>query len=104
MDSWVLSISSHGTTKAQSRLSSALSGAAALTSLVMAGAAVPLRSGAVTTTMLFGFFYFLLINLARLLPLSLPMTILVEGILPIVLPLVISIGALRLAAYFMNRD
>ncbi len=71
---------------------------------VMAGAVIPSRSVAQTATGLLTFFYFLIVNLPRLLNLSLPMRVVVEGIFPVVLPLAIAWGAMSLATHFMTRD
>jgi ABC-type Na+ efflux pump permease subunit len=71
---------------------------------VLAGAAAPVRSVAITTTLILTAFYYLLINLPRLLPLSWPMRLMVEVALPLVLPVVITLGALRFASYLLTRD
>jgi hypothetical protein len=71
---------------------------------VMAGAALPVRATAVLTTIVIGFFYFLFINLARLLPLAWPLRFAVEFIIPVALPLLISWGAFNLARYLLTRD
>jgi hypothetical protein len=49
-------------------------------------------------------FYFLLINLPRLLPLSYPMRIFIEGVLPVALPLLITWLSIHYAADLMTRD
>jgi hypothetical protein len=71
---------------------------------VMFGAALPTRSASITVTLVMTGFYFLLINLPRLLPLSLPLRVFVEGVLPLVLPVLITLFALRLTAYLITRD
>lgn len=71
---------------------------------VMVGAMVPVRSSALVATLLLTFFYFLFMNLLRLLPLSLLMRVVVEAVLPVALPLLIIWGALNMAAKVMSRD
>jgi hypothetical protein len=71
---------------------------------VLLGTALPVRTTAITSTLLLAFFYFLLINLVRLLELSYIMRIAVEAVLPVVLPLAIIWGALRLTEYIVSRD
>lgn len=71
---------------------------------VLIGAMVPVRSSALVATLLLTFFYFLFINLLRLLPLSLFTHVIVEAVLPVVLPLLIIWGALNMAARVMARD
>ncbi len=71
---------------------------------IVIGAAVPVRIPALTGVGLVGFFYFLLINLPRMLDLSVEMRILVESVLPIVLPLVVIWGAFQLAHSLLRRD
>ncbi len=53
---------------------------------------------------LLGLSYFTLINLLRLLPLSWLMRLIVESVLPLVLPILITWSALRLAVYSLSRD
>lgn len=72
---------------------------------IMNGTAIRWRSPAVTATMGLTFFYFLLINMPRLLDLSLGGQIVVEVVLPIVMPLVITTIAILIAARFIeSRD
>lgn len=53
---------------------------------IMAGAALRVRASAVVTTLLLTFFYFLLINLPRLIPMAWPVRFVVEFVLPVALP------------------
>lgn len=68
------------------------------------GAGVGARTPSLIALVGVGLFYFLLINLPRLLPLSLEMRLVVELILPVVLPLLIAWGAFRAAQYLVQRD
>lgn len=70
----------------------------------MMGAAVHNRSTALLSTLTLVFFYFLLINLARLLTLSWPMQLIVDSVLPILFPIVISWLAVRLTLHLVTRD
>ncbi|GAB4516931.1 MAG: hypothetical protein OHK0046_23020 [Anaerolineae bacterium] len=70
----------------------------------MMGAATHMRSSALLSAGVLGFFYFLLINLARLLPMGWVARLLVDAVLPVVLPLVISYVALRITHFFVARD
>lgn len=71
---------------------------------IVIGAAVPARIPALTGLGVTGFFYFLLLNLPRVLDLPVEMRILVECILPIVLPLVVIWGSFQLAHGILRRD
>lgn len=71
---------------------------------VVVGTAVPVRSAAITTTLVIVGFYYLILNLLRLLHLPLVLRVLVEGVLPVALPLLITALALRLAMYLLSRD
>lgn len=71
---------------------------------VMVGAAIPARVPAMTSAGLLVFFYYLLINLPRLLPLSYPMRLLVEAVLPVLLPIVLIWLFLRIGEYLLTRD
>ncbi len=71
---------------------------------VMVGAAVHIRSTAFLGTVGMAFFYFLLINLLRLIDWNWPMQLVVDAVLPVVLPVVISYIAIRLTLYFIKRD
>lgn len=68
------------------------------------GAITPSRTPALIALMGMGFFYFLLINLPRLLPLGLEARLLVEFALPLIAPLAITFAAFRLAEYVLRRD
>jgi hypothetical protein len=70
----------------------------------MIGAAVPVRSTALLSTTFFGFFYFLLMNMSRVVQMSWPLHYLVEFVLPIAVPLLLTAGAFRLTVYFLQRD
>jgi hypothetical protein len=70
----------------------------------VAGAAFPVRSTAIITTSFLGTFYFLLINLARLVPTSWPIGFFVEFVLPVVLPLLIIWGCLQLTQRLLTRN
>jgi hypothetical protein len=48
--------------------------------------------------------YFLLLNLPRLIPLSLPARFALEMLLPLGLPALISMGALAATTYILRRD
>jgi hypothetical protein len=71
---------------------------------VMAGAGLKERYPAAMTTIIITFFYFLFINLPRFLPLSWPLRLVVDLLLPVVLPLVITWGAMKMARYLLLRD
>jgi hypothetical protein len=71
---------------------------------VMMGAMTRLRSTAFSATATLAFFYFLLLNLARFLDLSWQMQLLVDAILPVVLPILISFGAIFLARRAIITD
>ncbi|MFW5748335.1 MAG: hypothetical protein ACOCYT_01845 [Chloroflexota bacterium] len=71
---------------------------------VMMGATVRQRSNALIATLGLLFFYFLLINLVRLLPMSWPVQLFVDAVLPVVLPLVIGLGAVEAARYTLEAD
>lgn len=68
------------------------------------GAGVPSRVSATVALGVTCLFYFLLINLPRLLPLAVEMRIVIEFVLPVVLPLLIIWGAYRAAAYIIQHD
>ncbi len=65
---------------------------------------MPFRVSGVLWTMTLTGVYFILINLPRLLTMSVNMRLLVEIALPIVLPLFIIWGAFRLATHLLLRD
>ncbi|NWG16026.1 MAG: hypothetical protein HXY41_05265 [Chloroflexi bacterium] len=62
---------------------------------LLAGAAFPLRSTAIITTGFLGAFYFFLLNLARLAPMSWLLRFGLDFVLPVALPLVITWLAMR---------
>ncbi|MBZ0302058.1 MAG: hypothetical protein K8J31_20075 [Anaerolineae bacterium] len=68
------------------------------------GSIVPVRTPALLSLAGLGFFYFLLINLPRLLPLSPELRVLVEFVLPVLLPMVITVGAFKLAERVIRSD
>lgn len=68
------------------------------------GAAIPSRISAMVTTMIISAAYFLLINLMRFAPLDDAGRLLVEIVLPIALPLLITLLALRGATALFTRD
>ncbi|MEQ8677077.1 MAG: hypothetical protein RLP44_14525 [Aggregatilineales bacterium] len=68
------------------------------------GTATRVRTPAIIATGVIVFFYFLLINLPRLLELSLPLQILVDIILPIAVPLVLIWLSLRGTLYLLQRE
>ncbi len=70
----------------------------------MIGTATRLRTPAVIATGVIVFFYFLLLNLPRLLGLPLGLHIIVEMVLPIVIPLLIITLSLRGTLYMLRRD
>lgn len=70
----------------------------------MMGAITRLRNTAFSATVALMFFYFLLLSLARLLELSWQMQLVVDALLPVVLPILISIGAISLALRYVTRD
>ncbi|MCC6615060.1 MAG: hypothetical protein IT320_16405 [Anaerolineae bacterium] len=71
---------------------------------VLMGALTGARIPGMLSTLTLGFAYAVLINLPRLLPLSPSERFLVEIVLPLALPPLITIGALRLATYVLERD
>jgi hypothetical protein len=70
---------------------------------VMAGAALRVRSSAVIATLIMGLFYFLFINLIRVLPVPWPLQFAFEFVLPVALPLLLIWIALKSANYFLTR-
>lgn len=70
----------------------------------MMGAATGLRSTAFLGTAAMLFFYFLLINLARLLNLTWPAQLMVDAVLPVALPAMISWAAVRFTTYLLTHD
>lgn len=71
---------------------------------ILVGSVVPVRTPALLSVAGISFFYFLLINLLRLLPMSPEMRVIVEFVLPVLLPLIITLGAFRLATFLLTRD
>lgn len=71
---------------------------------VLAGAVAGLRISAVTWTILLGAAYFIMINMPRLLALTWLERLLIEAVLPVALPPLITLGALALAQYILERD
>ncbi len=70
----------------------------------LSGAAAWGRIPAIVMTVLLTSAYFALINLARLLPLDIGGRLLVEWVLPLVLPILIIGAALRLTTHLLTRD
>jgi hypothetical protein len=68
------------------------------------GAGVPSRIPAAISLGVICFFYFLLVNLPRLMDLSAEMRIMVEFVLPVILPLLVTWIAFRTAIYILRRD
>jgi len=66
---------------------------------IVAGASTPSRPAAVTTTVFITIAYFVLINGARLLPIDVGWILLIEIMLPLVLPIVITAVCLWTAAH-----
>ncbi len=71
---------------------------------VLMGAALRVRSQAMLTTLALTGFYFLLLNLAQRLSLSSPLQLLVEIVLPLVLPLLITGGGFWLTRRLLVRE
>jgi ABC-type transport system involved in multi-copper enzyme maturation permease subunit len=71
---------------------------------IMTGSMVHSRSAATITALVLVFFYFLLINLIRLLPFSLGIQVVVEAVLPLVAPVAVGLIAIRLAERAILRD
>ncbi len=71
---------------------------------ILIGSIVPSRIPAITALTATGFFYFLFINLPRLLIMSPVVRVLVEFVLPVVVPLVVIFVCFRLAHAFLTRD
>lgn len=63
-----------------------------------------LRNASFMATLVATFFYFLLLNMTRLLTLSWPLHLLVEAILPVLLPLVILVGCVVAAERKISDD
>lgn len=71
---------------------------------VLAGSIWQTRAAAGVWALTLGLAYFGLINFARLIQVTWPLRFLVEMVLPLTLPLLITWGALRLAEYLLSRD
>lgn len=71
---------------------------------VLAGAVAGLRVSAITWTILLGVAYFVMINLPRLAVLTWPERLLIESVLPVLLPILITVGALALARYILEQN
>jgi hypothetical protein len=71
---------------------------------ILVGTIVPSRTPALLSLAGLGFFYFLLINLPRLLMMPPELRMLLEFVMPIVLPLLLSMLAFRLAERILRRD
>jgi hypothetical protein len=71
---------------------------------ILVGSVVTQRTQALISLAGLGVFYFILINLPRLLPLPPETRILVDFVLPVVLPLVISVTAFQLAISILRQD
>lgn len=71
---------------------------------MMAGATLPTRSSAVITTVLIGIFYFLAINMARLVPMPWPLHYIIDFVLPVVLPVLITWVGFRTTEYLLARN
>ncbi len=71
---------------------------------VLVGISVPWRAPALMSLLAMGFFYILLMNLPRLLPLSLEMHFVVDCVLPLAVPLLVIFGAFRLSEHLLRRD
>ncbi len=70
---------------------------------VMAGAALRVRASAVITTLFLTFFYFLLVNLPRLIPMTWPLRFIVEFVLPVALPLLVIWLCLKFTLRTLNE-
>lgn len=70
----------------------------------MIGAALPARIPAIVITTVLSAAYFLMINLARMTAVDVPSRLLLEIVVPLVLPLVITFISFRAAHYFLTHD
>lgn len=70
----------------------------------LVGAAMPLRIPALVATLLSGGAYFATINLVRLLPVDPLARLMIDTVVPIVLPILIALAAFRLGAWLLRRD
>lgn len=71
---------------------------------ILVGAVSDLKLTALMWTTLLGIAYFALVNLPRLAIMPWPVRLVVESILPVVLPVVIMVGALAIARNVLERD
>jgi ABC-type Na+ efflux pump permease subunit len=71
---------------------------------ILVGSVVTQRTQALISLAGLGVFYFILINLPRLLPLPPETRILIDFVLPVALPLVISVTAFQLAISVLKQD
>lgn len=71
---------------------------------ILMGTLIPVRTTALVALGVATFFYFLLINFLRLMPLTPALLIVVEFVVPLALPLLIAWGALRGAAWALRQD
>ncbi len=71
---------------------------------IFMGAALRTRSAATSGTLFVSGFYFLCLNLTRLIPMSWPMRYLVDFILPLVLPVLVMLLVIRLTRYLIERE
>ena len=71
---------------------------------VLVGAALPARIPAIVTTVILSGAYFLILNLLRFAPLDEAGRVLVEIVLPCILPIVITFLAFRAATHLFVRD
>jgi hypothetical protein len=67
------------------------------------GVALRQRASAIMSMLTVGLFYFLILNLLRLVPMEWPLRFVVEFALPLVMPLVVIGISLRLAHWLLNR-
>jgi hypothetical protein len=68
------------------------------------GVALRRRASAVLGMLVFSFFYFLLLNLLRFVPMVWPLRFVLEFVLPVLAPLLTIWGALRLARWLITRE
>ena len=68
------------------------------------GTLIRLRSTAFLSTAVLVFFYFLLLNLLRLVDMTWPMQLFVDAFLPIILPIIMIVGAIQFAVLQIEND
>lgn len=71
---------------------------------ILMGALIPARTTALVALGVTVFFYFLLTNFLRLMPLTPALFVLVEFVVPLALPLLIAWGALHAAVWMLRQD